>query len=191
VSDPSTLIAQLISGDDAQAETAAEKLARLDEKPPRELFPLLESDNPDHRWWAVRVLSSFDTELAQASLCAALEDGDPAVRYCAALGLRHSPTPKAIRRLMKKIEEGDRLLSRLAGDALAAIGKPAIPALAKALQDQNPTLRVEAARALALMEHNETIPILFRSMEDPSSMVQHWVDEGLTRLGIGMVFFKA
>jgi HEAT repeat protein len=51
-------------------------------------------------------------------------------------------------------------------------------------------VRIEVVRALAKMQHPDAIGPLFRSIDDPSSLVQHWAEEGLDRLGIGMAFFQ-
>ena len=82
------------------------------------------------------------------------------------------------------------MLARLAGDALAAIGERALPALEETMRSSNPASRGEAARALAKMGIPAVIPILFSAAEDPSSIVQYWVEEGFERLGVGMVYFK-
>ena len=39
------------------------------------------------------------------------------------------------------------------------------------------------------MEVPETVTILFGASEDPSTIVQHWIEEGINRLGVGMIFF--
>jgi HEAT repeat protein len=184
------LIADLTSGDDQIAESALPHLAQMGEVALGYLRQLLNSTNPDHRWWAVRSLSYFESSLVGESLALALSDPDPSVQYCAALSLRHAPSTKAIPHLIETLENKDRLLARLAGDALTAIGGEAIPALAATLKSSLPASRGEAARALARMEIPEVIPVLYSAAEDPSSIVQFWVDDGFERLGVGMVYFK-
>jgi HEAT repeat protein len=184
------LIADLISGEDQTAEAALQNLIQLGEPALESLLQLLSSMDPDHRWWAVRGLTYFNNASASESLVLALCDPDPSVQYCAALGLRTSPSLHAIPNLIKALESEDRLMARLAGDALSVIGLDAIPALKDSMQSLNPVTRGEAARALAKMELPEVIPILYSALEDPSPIVQYWLDEGLDRLGTGMVFFK-
>ena len=92
-----------------------------------------------------------------------------------------------------------RLFQRSAGKrhgvhrqtALIKIGQEAIPLLIEALE-HNPQARVRAnaARALALIADTSAIPALFRALEDESSLVQHWADQGLERMGVGQVYFK-
>ena len=157
---------------------------------PRARVFKLNSTDPDHRWWAIRSLSYFRSSLVGDTLASALSDPDPTVQYCAALSLRHTPSPQAIPLLINALGSKDRLFARLAGDALTAIGKEAIPALAETLQSSCPASRGEAARALAKMGIADVIAILYSAAEDPSSIVQYWVEEGFERLGVGMVYFK-
>ena len=188
--DLQSLLSDLTSGDDDRAEGVVPALSQYGELALKALFMLLDDKSADKRWWAVRALAEFDAPKVGESLSQALTDPDQSVRQCAAIALRHHPTPNAINLLVEALNNEDRLFARLSGDALAAIGKPAILALTQALQSANPSVRGEATRALALMEIPETIPILIDASEDPSTMVQHWIDEGLNRLGVGMIFFE-
>jgi HEAT repeat protein len=180
----------LTSEDDRRAENAVPALLQFGEPALQALLGLIDHDNSTHRWWAVRALSEFDNPSVVEGLSKSLLDHDPSVRYCAALGLRQHATPGVISPLIEALEDSDRLFTRLVGDALAAIGKTAIPALSKSLESSNPAVRGESARALALMELPETIPILYSAAEDSSAIVQHWIEEGFNRLGVGMVFFN-
>ena len=45
-------------------------------------------------------------------------------------------------------------------------------------------------RALAMIGDQRAIGTLFTALDDPSAIVEYWADEGLVRMGIGMVFFK-
>jgi HEAT repeat protein len=183
-------LSELTSGDDAQAEAAVPGLAEFGEAALDALLPLLESQVIDHRWWATRALSAFDHPAAWDGLRRSLDDPDSAVRQCAALGLRQHPIPSAIASLINALGDPDRLVARLAADALAAIGSVAIASLVKAMQSSNPGVRIEATRALAAIEKPEAIPALFAALNDPSPVVEHWAELGLERLGLDMVFFK-
>lgn len=185
-----SLIADLTCGDDQIAESALTRLAHMGEVELDPLLQLLHSTDPDHRWWAVRSLSYFKGSMVGEKLALALSDPDPSVRQCAALSLRFSPSPLAIPDLIHALGDQDRLLARLAGDALTAIGEEAMAALAETLESSNPASRGEAARALARIGIPAVIPILYAAAEDPSSIVQYWVEEGFERLGVGMVYFK-
>ncbi len=190
MSDLQGLIADLTSGDDARAEASIPALTVLGETAIESLLELLDAPIPDRRWWAVRALAAFPQASAGDGLCRALRDPDISVRQCAAVGLREQPTPKALTPLIDALRDPDRLLRRTAGDALAALGPEASAALAKASKDPDPSVRIEAVRALAQMRHPDAIEPLFRAIDDPSSVVVHWAEEGLDRLGIGMIFFK-
>jgi HEAT repeat protein len=181
----------LLSGDVERAEGAVPELRALGDNAVERLLSLLEVENPDHRWWAVRALAAFEQPAALRGLVRALADRHhAAVRHCAAIGLREHPTPEALPLLISALHDEDRFLARLAADALAALGVRAIPELHKASQSATPAVRIEAVRALARMQEPETIAALFSAIDDPSSIVTHWAEQGLEDLGIGMVFFE-
>lgn len=184
------LLDDLASGDEQRAQTAVTDLATYGSRAVKPLRELLSHPDPDVRWWATYALSEFNDKEAQASLIDALKDEEVSVRCCAALGLRLNPTTKAIDRLVTALQSDDLLLSRLAGDALAAIGPKSIRALQPLTQSPSPHVRIEAVRALAQMGHPDAIGPLFACSGDPSSMVAHWVEVGLDRLGVGMSFFR-
>ncbi len=190
MNDIAHLLADLHSGEDARCERAVRGLSRHGEAALDALTAALKDPSPDHRWWAVRALAELDTPIAEGRLIAALGDPEASVRQCAALALRQRSTPAALPALTAALDDPDRLVARLAGDALAAAGETAILALQGALAQQAPGVRIEAIRALALMKHERAVPLLFSVLDDPSSMVSYWAEEGLERLGIGMVFFN-
>ncbi len=185
-----SLLDELTSGDDVRAEAAIAGLASLTEAALTPLLLLLDSPINDHRWWATRALAALDKPDAWEGILKSLEDPDPAIRQCAALGCLHRPTPQAVGALSIVLNDTDPLAARLAADALAAIGPVAIPALTEAMQSSNPSVRIEATRAMTIIQNPQTIPALFTALEDPSPLVCHWAEAGLERLGIGMMFFK-
>jgi HEAT repeat protein len=185
-----TLLADLTCGDDQRAEACIPQLAKIGDPALQSLLRLAQESDPDHRWWALQALVEFKVEAASDAFISALSDRDAAIRYCAALALRLSPAPKAISALTKALSDPDRLMARLAGDALIAIGEAAIPKLAELLDSSDPAVRGETARALAKMEIPEVIPLLYAAAEDPSAIVQYWIEEGFERQGMGMVYFK-
>jgi hypothetical protein len=184
------MLHELTSGDDARAESVVPDFVRLGEAALHSLTQLIESANPDHRWWALRTLTAMNFPMAQVLLRESLADPDPSVRQCAALGLREQASSSAIAPLIDALHDPDRLVARLAGDALIAIGTEAIPALSRSLRSSDPNVRIEAARALAGMKDPQISSALFSALDDPSRMVEYWAEQGLERLGIGMVFFK-
>lgn len=191
MTDLSQLLEDLTSGDEQRSHAAVYGLASHGNHAVRALQKLGRDPHPDLRWWATCALSEFDDNRAQASLIQALRDDEISVRQCAALALRLNPTTKAIADLVNALQSDDLLLARLAGDALAAIGPKSIRALQPLTQSPNPHVRIEAVRSLAQMRHPDAIAPLFACTEDPSSMVAHWVEVGLDRLGVGMSYFQA
>ncbi len=188
--DLQALLKELGSGDDHRAEGAVHSLADRGESVLPWLCLELQSENPDQRWWAIAALAQIDHEQAREALKRALTDPDPSVRQCAAFGLRRQPYPGALPDLVTALGASDRLLARLAADALVALGDRALESLTKALRSDDPAIRIEAARALAQMEHPSAIPPLFAALDDPSQLVVHWAERGLEKLGVGMMFFK-
>jgi HEAT repeat protein len=185
-----SILIELTSGDDERAEAVVPQVASLGETAVDSLLALLESPSSDHRWWATRALAVIDHSKVQDGLQRALEDDDPSVRQCAALSLRMHPTPSAIPALVNALHDTDRLVARFAADALVAIGTLALPALSQSMQASDPGVRMEAVRALAAIEDPNALHALFTALDDPSPLVCYWAEQGLERLGVGMVFFK-
>lgn len=186
-----TLLADLTSGDELRAEAAAVQFHTFGKKAFYMLAAVFASKEPDYRWWALRALNEFeDKKVANLNLMG-LDDPDAEVRACAALGLRKHPNKKALPKLLEKLGDEDQLFSRLCRDALVALGKEATPHLIKILEtpQASHTARLEAVRALAEIKDPNSISILFKVYQEGSSLMQHWAEEGLTNMGIGMVFF--
>jgi HEAT repeat protein len=188
--DPQTLLRELQSGDDDRTESAVHQVAELGEHMLPLLLEQLQSPEPDQRWWATAALTHIDREEARKALLESLKDEDTAVRQCAAFGLRRHPYVDAIPILLDLLGDQDRLLARLAADALAALGESAVSPLTEAMRSEDAAVRIEAARALASIDDPSVIAPLFAALDDASSIVTHWAEEGLQRRGVGMVFFK-
>lgn len=183
-------IDDLLSSDEARAEAAVSALAGLGSAALAALHSLLASPSDETRWWAVRAAAALHDEAVPGLLCAGLEDPSLEVRQAAALGLRTHPSPVAVPILTRHLADPDPLLCRLASDALAAIGEPAVPHLREALASGAPPAGALAARALALMKTPAAIPVLFEALDHESGLAQHWAERGLDDLGVGMVFFQ-
>ena len=184
-----TFIEKLTSSDDDVAEKAAVSIIALGESALPALFGLLNSTDPNKRWWALRCLAEIIHPTVPPNLRNALQDPNPDVRQCAALGLCKQPWAEAIPDLASALSSEDRLLARLTGDAMIAIGSQATPSLIDALENGTPSAQIEAARSLAMIEDGRAIPALFKAWNNGSPMVKHWAEEGFDRMGIGMRFF--
>jgi HEAT repeat protein len=183
------LVEELTSGEDGRAEAAANGLAAHGSAALPSLEALLTSPEPDRRWWAVRALAEIADPQVKEDFIKALHDRHPSVRQCAALALRRQPHPEAIPDLVQALSDTDRLLAHLAADALAAIGSPAFDALSQVVEEGLPAARLEAVRALAEIGDTRSIPILFRTLDEDSALIEYWAGEGLERMGVGMAFF--
>ncbi len=184
------LQAAITRGDDEATEQAVQTLIAAGEAAVPALLALSRADDVETRWWALRALAEIRHPDVPPRLQEALTDPDPAVRQVAALGLRHQPTPEAVPTLIALLSGEDRLLASLAADALAAVGEAATGALIQTLREGTPAARIEAARALAQLGDKASIPALFEALDSPSPFVEHWANEGLERMGVGMVFFN-
>lgn len=183
-------IQELTSGDDKRSEAAVKALAQIGEEALPYIQELLSSPHPDTRWWATWALASFDRPEVSVLLRSLLKDPDISVRQCATLALRGQPDPQAVPDLIELLMEDDSVLVRLAGAALTAVGKEAVPALLELFQTGPQKARLEAVRILAAIRDERAIGTLFEAFQGDSAMMEYWANEGLDRLGIGMVFFN-
>jgi HEAT repeat protein len=188
--DFSAYYAAFTSGDDERAEAAVRALAARSPAALPALGEWLTGPDAEARWWAARALAELDDPRVPALLRQALGDADPDVRLCAALGLRRRPSPEAIPDLAGLLGSTDRLLARLAADALIAVGSAATEALLRVMERGSPAARLEAVRALAGVGDTRAIPALFAALDEESALIEYWANEGLERMGVGMAFFK-
>jgi len=188
--DVTDVLDELSCGEDERAEAALPHLAPWGPEVVEILQERLLNPEPDVRRWAVRGLAEVQDERVSGLLAKALADPDLGVRWCAELALRQHPSEKAAAALVSMLSGQDALSRRLAGDALVAIGSPAAPLLLEALQTDQGLARLEAARALAKIGDESSIKALFEALDDSSALVAYWANEGLERMGVGMVFYK-
>lgn len=186
------LIRQLTCGDDERAENAAEEIGQAGATAIPALTQLLEEEDPDARWWAVRALAGIqNAPLVGELLNRALHDPDPAVKQCAALGISLHPDASMIPDLVDCLSGKDQLLARLSGNALVAVGTEAVPPLLDVMENGPQIARLEAVKALAEIGDTRAIPVFFKAIQDgDSQLIEYWSDVGLKKLGIGMSFFS-
>jgi HEAT repeat protein len=184
------LLDRLSCGEDEKAEEALSHLAGWGPEIVDILRERLSSPNVDQRWWAVRALAEVNDKRVPGLLVGALSDTDQGVRWCAGLALRKHPDQQAIPALIRLLAEKDALTRRLAGDALVAIGSPAVPYMLELMGYGEHLERLEAVRALAKIGDERSIPVLFDVLDDGSALIEYWASEGLEKMGVGMVFYK-
>lgn len=181
-------LTELFSGDEERARAALEKVSVADVP---ELIKAASSPTPENRTWAVAALGTISAPAATKALITLAADADPEVRAAVFFALGQQRAPETIPPLMFALSERSPYLARLAADALIQIGPPAVPTLCEALDREVETaVRVNLARALALIADTRSIPALFRALDDDSAIVQHWADHGLEKMGVGQVYFK-
>jgi len=183
------LISDLTSDDEVLAVAAVDKISALGTAALPAMFELLGAKDPNQRWWAIRVLSAIPDPEVTPHLRKALCDPDYTIRQCAALGLSQQPDVDSIPDLIERLEDDDRLVARLAADALIAIGGPAVTDLIETLENGPQSSQIEAARALAVIGDTRAIPAMFAAWEDGSALIRHWIEQGFERMGVGMQFF--
>lgn len=188
--DLTAIAAEFTSGSDGRADKAARLLAEAGSKHPVVFRQLLADQRADVRWWTVRSLAEFQSPETTPLLIRSLKDPEVSVRQCAALALHRQPVSRAIPELINSLKNPDRLLARIAGDALVAVGSDAVPALLEVMNNSSQKSRIEAARALSLIGDTRAIPELFKALDGDSALLEHWAGEGLARMGVGMVFFN-
>lgn len=131
------------------------------------LVTLLKSEEPEVRYKAARSLQKLGptAEPAIPPLIAALND----------LG---APTKYDVQYLGPRVRNA-------ASDALASIGRPAVPALIKALRDKDPATRAMAADTLAKLGPvaNTSFAELSRTLNDPESWIRDSAVAAIARVG--------
>lgn len=186
----SDLLDELSCGEDEWAEEALSHLAVWGAEAVEPLRERLSSPDAEVRWWAVRALAEVKDERVPGLLVKALADPDKGVRWCAGLALRSQPSAAAIPTLVGMLTNEDALTRRLAGDALVAVGKESVPPLLEIVQKGEHLARLEAVRALAKIGDVSAIPVLFEALDDGTAMIEYWANEGLEKMGVGMVFYR-
>jgi HEAT repeat protein len=184
------LVSELTCGDDSRSEAAVHKLAAYGLTALPALMELFSTESANTRWWATWALSEIQDPRVYPLLIRALHDPELEIRQAGALALRQQPNAGAIPDLIAALGENDPMLAILAGAALTAIGQEAVPELLKVMENGTQPARQVAARALAMIGDPRAVPSLFAALEEDSAIIEHWANEGLDRMGIGMKFLK-
>ena len=187
--DLSSLLADLLSGDEARAESAVPQLAALGLQALPALLEAGRSEEADHRWWVVCSLAGSPAASAE-HLLPFLKDPSAEVRQAAALGLGAHPDESAVPELIRSLYDPDPMVGSLAGNALTRIGSASVPALIDVLASAPKGVRILALRALVELKDHRAIPAMMNVLQEDSAVLGHWAQEGLERLGLDMVYIK-
>ncbi len=190
MSDLDSLLSDLTSGDDELAEKAALAIQGYGQNAVTKISQLITDPDPDIRWWAVRALAEFYKGNTTGLIINALGDDDQDVKQCALLAMRNRPDSNAIPALTHFLGDERPLHSRLAVDALVAIGKDATHALLEILDHGDHLAQLAAIQALAMIGDYTSVSALFHQLDSSSAIIDYWANEGLKKMGIGMSFFE-
>lgn len=131
------------------------------------LIALLSDKDNEVRWEAALALGEIADPAALGRLEAGLQDPDRYVRYGSAI---------ALEKMGWSPDSAGRYAFLLAGkqewDALAGMGREAIPALDVAAKDQDSSVRLMAVKTLGRIGEGKAIPILYRAIRDPDDRVR-------------------
>ena len=129
-------------------------------------------------------------QIATSDLIEFVNDKDEETCAAAIYALRFRSTADAVAALIAALALPDSFLARTACDSLIYLNAIAVASLIQALTHPNIQTRGLAARALAHIKDQSSIPALFKALDDESALVQYWADEGLERMGVGQIYFK-
>ncbi|CAG0994998.1 bilin biosynthesis protein [Anaerolineae bacterium] len=183
------LLKELTSGDDVRAEAAIPALVDLGAEVIPSLLDLTQSTDVDSRWWAVRALAASPHARVD-DLIPLLADSSPEVRAAVALALCNHPHESAVEALIHTLADEDQLTAGLAANALALIGSASVPSLLEVMGKAPTSIRILAMRALAEIRDHRAIPVMMKCLGEESAILEYWAQEGLTRLGLDMVYVK-
>lgn len=189
VSDLQHVLNELTSGSDERAEKVIPLIIDFGAAAIPVLLELSRSESEDDRWWAVRALAASPLTRTDY-LLPLLNDSAPQVRAAAVLALSEHPNEDAVPALIKSLADEDSLTAGLAGNALVKIGSLSVAGLLEVMKEAPLRVRILALKALAEIRDHRAIPILMKSMNEESAVLQYWAQEGLERLGLDMVYIK-
>jgi HEAT repeat protein len=180
----------LEAGDDVHTEAAASALTETGDEALPALRGILKDPDPHRRWWAPRALAALGTDAAIELIITTLDDPAPDVRACGVVALSTLKPQKAINPLVARLSDSSAYVGRLAADALSQFGQSAAEPLIDALEGGDTATRAGAARALRAIQPQEAIPALYKALDDPSTVVTHYAEEALERMGVGIILFR-
>jgi HEAT repeat protein len=118
---------------------------------------------------------------AVPALIVALRDDDPKIRQAACTALGQIGDPSPVPALIACLDQQD--ISEAAANALVQIGKPAVPALIRAITRPSSRVRCAACTALGQIGDTAAVPVLIQRLEDADSNVRSAACTALGQIG--------
>ncbi len=131
---------------------------------------LLHEVNNSHaaiREEAIHLLGLMKSQRAVPALLPALRDPTPQVCLQAAKALGRIGDPTAIVALLNVLPHADEQLGSQISNAMAQIGKEAVPALIERYGSSSPWVRWHCIRALGEIRDSRALPTLVQGLRDP------------------------
>jgi len=127
------------------------------------LIDVLRDDDPEIRRAACTVLGQIGNPTAVSELAKRLQDWVSDVRIAACTALGQIRDPSAVTALIACLDKRD--ISEAAANALVQIGKPAVPALTKALTSSKNNVRSAACTVLGKIGDPSAVPALIACLD--------------------------
>ncbi len=158
------------------------------------LSPALGSDNAGTRRLATEILAGIGSPQVVAPLAVRLADSSPAIRRLAAetLGsmtedmLTSAGTPEVVDQMLAALGDPNWHVYHAVREALARIGRPAVPALINKLATGDLRSKYMAQQALVEIRIPAIKPLL-SELGSPAADVRHWVATTLGKIGPAIV----
>jgi len=158
------------------------------------LAPALSSDNGETRRLATEILAGIGSRQVVGPLAARLADSSPAVRRLAAeaLGsmtqgmLTAASTPEVVDQMLSALGDRDWHVYHAVREALARIGRLAVPALISKLAAGDLRSKYMAQQALVDIRIPAIKPLL-SALSSPNPDVRHWVATTLGKIGPAVI----
>jgi len=158
------------------------------------LSPALNSDDPETRRLATEILAGIGSSQVVAPLAARLADSSPAIRRLAAETLGSMPqgmltaatTSEVVDQMLAALGDPNWHVYHAVRDALALIGRPAVPALIDKLSAGDLRSKYMAQQALVDIR-TPAIQSLLNALSSPVADVRHWVAMTLGKIGPAII----
>ncbi len=158
------------------------------------LSPALSSDDAETRRLATEILAGIGTGQVVAPLGAQLADPNPAIRRLAAETLAGMPqdmlraasTPQVVAQMLAALGDRNWRVYHAVREALARIGRPAVPALIDKLATGDLRSKYMAQQALVDIRMPAIKPLL-GALSSPEADVRHWVATTLGKIGPAII----